>query len=68
MICSPMTVCCFMNSHSSSVERPRLGDDLIGNAELADVVQVAGLDDQIDRVLVEPDRAREQLDVAGDVV
>ncbi len=50
------------------VQRPGLGEDLIGDAELADVVQVAGLDDQADRLLLEADRAREQLDVAGDVV
>ena len=49
-------------------QRAGFGDDLVGDAELADVVQVAGLDDQADRLLVEADRAREQLDVAGDVV
>ena len=31
-------------------------------------MQVAGLDDQPDGLLVEADRAREQLDVGGDVV
>src|ERR1700689_3467563 len=49
-------------------ERAGSSDDLVGNAELADIVQVAGLDDQADGFLVEADRAREQLDVAGDVV
>ena len=50
------------------VERAGFGDDLVGDAELAHVVQVTRLDDQPDRLLVEADRAREHLDVAGDLV
>ena len=51
-----------------AAERSRLGDDLIGNPELADVVQVAGLDDEIDRLRLESHRAREQLHVTGHVI
>ena len=51
-----MTVCCLISSYSSGVQRPRLQQHGIRNADLPDIVKKAAARERRDVVLVEPER------------
>ena len=55
---SPISVWRRRNSHSIGVERLGLLQDLAGDRDLADVVQLGGGGDALDRLVVEPELAR----------
>ena len=48
-----MTVCCFMISNSSAVNRPGLQQDAVGNSDFADVVQGTGQINRLDEFAVD---------------